>query len=35
VFPERIGPAARRIETQADVEDVIAMMRSNYDRFTA
>ena len=35
VFPGRVGPAARRIETQADVDDVIAMMRLNYDRRTA
>jgi hypothetical protein len=35
VFPGRIGPAARRIESQADIQDVIAMMRLNYDRFTA
>jgi hypothetical protein len=32
VFPGRVGPAARRIESQADVEDVIALMRLNYDR---
>jgi hypothetical protein len=32
VFPGRIGPAARRIEGPADVEDVIALMRLNYDR---
>jgi Family of unknown function (DUF5519) len=35
VFPGRIGPGARRIETQADVQDVIALMRLNYDRRTA
>ena len=35
VFPGRIGPAARRIESQADVEDVIALMRLNYDRVVA
>jgi hypothetical protein len=35
VFPGRVGPAARRIESQEDVEDVIAMMRLNYDRITA
>jgi luciferase-like monooxygenase len=34
VFPGRIGPAARRISDQADVEDVIALMRLNYDRVT-
>jgi hypothetical protein len=32
VFPGKIGPAARRIESQADVEDVIALLRLNYDR---
>jgi hypothetical protein len=31
VFPDREGPAARRIESDADVEDVIALMRLNYD----
>lgn len=34
VFPGRIGPAARRIRDQADVEDVIALMRLNYDRIS-
>jgi Luciferase len=33
VFPGRVGPAARAINDQADVEDVIALMRRNYDRF--
>jgi hypothetical protein len=32
VFPGRVGPASRRIETEDDVRDVIAMMRLNYDR---
>jgi Family of unknown function (DUF5519) len=32
VFPQREGPAARRIDSQADVDDVIAMMRANYER---
>ena len=32
VFPEREGPAARRIENAGDVADVIALMRLNYDR---
>jgi Family of unknown function (DUF5519) len=32
VFPDRVGPAARRIESDADVRDVIALMRSNYER---
>jgi hypothetical protein len=31
VFPDRHGPAARRITDDADVEDVIALMRINYD----
>src|SRR5215217_401325 len=35
VFPGRVGPASRRIETEDDVRDVIAMMRLNYDRATA
>jgi hypothetical protein len=34
VFPGREGPAARAIATQADVEDVIALLRLNYDRAT-
>jgi Family of unknown function (DUF5519) len=32
VFPGRAGFGARRIETEADVEDVIALMRINYER---
>jgi hypothetical protein len=32
VFPDKEGPAARRIENEADVRDVIDMMRLNYDR---
>jgi hypothetical protein len=32
VFPGRPGPAARRIENQADVRDVIELLRLNYDR---
>jgi hypothetical protein len=32
VFPDRHGPAARRIEGEDDVRDVIALMRLNYDR---
>jgi hypothetical protein len=35
VFPDRPGPAARRIETEADVRDVIALMRLNYDRVSS
>lgn len=34
VFPNAQGPAARRIATAADVQDVIALLRLNYDRFT-
>jgi hypothetical protein len=30
-----IGPAARRIETDEDVDEVIALMRLNYERLTA
>src|SRR5436305_1094157 len=32
VFPDKQGPAARRIDTDGDVRDVIALMRLNYDR---
>jgi hypothetical protein len=32
VFPGKQGPAARRIESDDDVRDVIALMRLNYDR---
>jgi hypothetical protein len=32
VFPGRRGPGARQIETDADVDDVIVLMRLNYDR---
>jgi hypothetical protein len=35
VFPGRVGPAARRIDGEDDVRDVIAMMRLNYDRAVA
>jgi hypothetical protein len=35
VFPGREGPGARRITSDADVDDVIALMRLNYDRLTA
>lgn len=34
VFPGREGPGARRIESDDDVDDVIELMRLNYDRFT-
>jgi len=32
VFPGRVGPAARRIESDEDVRDVISLLRLNYDR---
>ena len=32
VFPGKQGPAARRIENEDDVRDVIELMRLNYDR---
>jgi Family of unknown function (DUF5519) len=35
VFPGKSGPGARRIETEEDVDDVIALMRMNYDRIAA
>ena len=35
VFPDAQGPAARRIESDADVRDVIELMRLNYDRARA
>jgi Family of unknown function (DUF5519) len=35
VFPDRQGPASRRIAGEADVADVIALMRLNYDRAVA
>jgi hypothetical protein len=35
VFPGKIGPASRRIANQADVDDVIALLRLNYDRVAA
>jgi hypothetical protein len=35
VFPGKEGPAARRIASDDDVRDVIALMRLNYDRFAA
>ena len=34
VFPDKEGPAARQIASDADIRDVIVMMRLNYDRFT-
>ena len=35
VFPDRVGPAARRIASDEDVADVIALMRLNYERTVA
>lgn len=35
VFPDKQGPAARRIQTDVDVREVIALMRLNYDRLVA
>lgn len=32
VFPGRAGPAARRIRDGSDVEDVIRLLRLNYER---
>lgn len=32
VFPGKAGPAARRIASDDDVSDVIALMRLNYER---
>ena len=31
VFPDRQGPASRQIESDADVSDVIELLRINYD----
>ena len=35
VFPGKPGPAARRIEDETDVRDVIQLLRLNYDRVVA
>jgi hypothetical protein len=35
VFPGKPSPAARRIEDEADVRDVIELLRLNYDRIVA
>jgi hypothetical protein len=32
VFPEKVGPAARRIDNDADIRDVIELLRLNYER---
>lgn len=35
VFPDAHGPAARRIENEDDLRDVIELLRLNYDRVVA
>ena len=35
VFPDKKGWAARRIDGEADVQDVIALLRLKYDRVVA
>jgi len=35
VFPQKRGPAARTIESDEDVRDVIELMRLNYERISA
>ena len=35
VFPGKPGPAARRIDGEDDVRDVLELMRLNYDRMVA
>jgi hypothetical protein len=35
VFPGRAGAGAHRIEDQSDVQDVIELLRLNYDRVVA
>jgi len=35
IFPDKPGPAARRIQGDEDVRDVIALMRQNYERVVA
>jgi hypothetical protein len=35
VFPDKHGPAARKIENEDDFRDVIELMRLNYDRVAA
>jgi hypothetical protein len=35
VFPDSQGPAARRIDDEADVRDAIELLRLNYDRVVA
>jgi hypothetical protein len=35
VFPDSQGPAARKIESEADIRDVVELLRLNYDRAVA
>ena len=35
MFPDLVGPAARPIQTEHDVDAVIALLRLNYDRLTS
>src|SRR5919106_3317045 len=35
VFPGKEGPASRRIEDEADVREVIELLRLNYERATS
>jgi hypothetical protein len=35
VFPDKRGPASRRIDNEDDVRDVIVLLRINYDRAIA
>jgi Family of unknown function (DUF5519) len=35
VFPDKQGPAARNINSEADVREVIELLRLNYDRVVA
>ncbi|HYS70395.1 MAG TPA: luciferase family protein [Gemmatimonadaceae bacterium] len=35
VFPDSPGPAARNIQNEPDIRDVIALLRLNYDRLVA
>ena len=35
MFPDLVGPAAHRIQSESDVQAVIELFRLNYDRLTA
>jgi hypothetical protein len=35
VFPGKTGPAARRIDDEDDVRDVVELLRMNYERIVA